>query len=80
MFDYSKLIGLVASLGLTISQLAEMIDVNVATVSKKLKCFTDASGKDWYFNTKDIVKICAALGIARCDIGDYFFTPKVKET
>ena len=78
MFDYSKLIGLVASLGLSGKDLEKMTGINNATLSKKFRCVIEKSGKRWYFNVNDILQLCKALGIAQCDIGTYFFTLKVQ--
>ena len=78
MFDYSKLIGLVASLRLSVVDLEKMTGIDKATLSKKFRCVTEKSGRHWYFNVNDIVKLCKALGIAQCDIGTYFFTLKVQ--
>lgn len=70
MFDYSKLTGRIIEKYGSRKAFAEALGVHVQTVSAKL-----LGGLT--ITPKDIVKWSELLGIARTEIGLYFFTPKV---
>lgn len=65
-FNYSKLLGRMRECGYTQEQLAEEIGISVVTFNSKIK-------NRFYFNQFEISKMCSALGIHRCEIGDYFY-------
>lgn len=71
-FDYSKLLGLLKEKGMTQEDLATIIGRNKSTVNLKI------NGKA-YFTVDEMNRICKALGIAKKDIGKYFFANKVQK-
>ena len=71
-FDYSKLLGRIRECGFTQESLAKHI--GIAESSMCLKLNNKAN-----FKQPEITLIGEALGIANCEIGVYFFTPKVRE-
>lgn len=69
-FDYSKLKGkIIEKFG---SQTAFAKEYGISENSFSLKMNNKTA-----FSVDDIVKICSMLNIARDDVGDYFFTPKL---
>lgn len=70
MFDYSKLLGLMAEKGFTKKSLAEAIRMSVNALINKFK------GRSC-FSSEDIASICNVLDISVDRIGYYFFTLKV---
>lgn len=70
MFDYSKLIGLMAEKKYSQRRLSQMLCISENSFTNKIK------GKS-SFNSKEIVTICNVLGITTENVGLYFFTPKV---
>lgn len=71
-FDYSKLLGRIKECGFTQESLAKHI--GIAESSMCLKLNNKAN-----FKHGEIFLICEALRIAACEIGVYFFTPKVRK-
>ena len=65
-FCYSKLLGLLKEKGMTQEDLASIIGRTKATLNLKI------NGKA-NFTIDEMEKICESLGIAKKDIGKYFF-------
>ena len=72
VFDYSKLLGRIKEFGFTQATLAKRI--GTAESSMCLKLNNKAK-----FRHSEICLICEALKIEVCEIGAYFFTPKVRK-
>ena len=72
VFDYSKLLGRIKEKGFTQETLAKHIGITPGVMSMKLN-------NQSHFKQKEIFAICDALDIPISDIGEYFFTPKVRE-
>ena len=70
-FDYSKLLGKIKEKGLTQETLAKTIGITPGSVSEKLN--TKAN-----FKQKEIFWICQIVGISVGEVGEYFFTQKVR--
>lgn len=70
MFDYSKLIGLMAEKKYSQKRLSQILCISENSFTNKLK------GKS-YFNSQEIATICNTLGITAENVGLYFFTLKV---
>ena len=70
MYDYSKLNGLIKEKFGTQKKVAEKIGLSSRSMSLKM------TGKR-FFQQDEISSMCKLLGIASCDIYEYFFTPKV---
>ena len=70
MFDFSKLIGLMAEKGFSQKKLSQILSMSENSFSRKI------IGKS-YFNSQEIAIICNTLGISAEQVGVYFFTPKV---
>lgn len=70
VFDYSKLLGLMAEKNFTQKKLCEVIGISENSFTNKLKGRSN-------FASDEIVKICNTLGISTESVGKYFFTPKV---
>ena len=66
-FNYSKLLGLLKEKGMTQEDLALIIGRTKATLNLKI------NGKA-NFTIDEMDKICESLGIAKKDIGKYFFS------
>ena len=66
-FNYSKLLGLLKEKGMTQEDLAVIIGRTTATLNLKI------NGKA-SFTIDEMDKICESLGIAKKDIGKYFFS------
>ena len=71
--DYSKLFGKMAEKGITQKKLAEMAGLGRSQLNLKLK------GR-YAFKQSEIDRICTCLDILPCEIGAFFFTPKVEKT
>lgn len=72
IFDYSKLKGKIKEILGTQGKLADLSDLDEATISNKLNSNT-------YFTQKEIIKICFLLDIKLIEIPEYFFKQKVRE-
>lgn len=72
-FDYSKLLGRMTEFGYTQDSLAKEIGISATTMSLKLNNRS-------FFGQREIRAICKVLKIDMCDIGAYFFAPKVRKT
>lgn len=70
MFDYSKLIGLIAEKNYTQKKLCEMINISENSFTNKIKGRSN-------FSSDEIAKICNVLEISTKLVGTYFFTPIV---
>lgn len=70
MFDYSKLIGLIAERNFTQKKLCENINISENSFTNKIKGRSN-------FSSDEIAKICNVLEISNNQVGLYFFTPKV---
>lgn len=70
-FDYSKLLGRIKECGFTQETLAKRI--GIANSSMCLKLNNKAN-----FRHIEMFLVCEALKIEVCEIGVYFFTPKVR--
>ena len=70
-FDYSKLLGKIKEKGLTQETLAKTIGITPGSVSEKLNNKAN-------FKQKEIFRICQTLGISDGEVGEYFFTQKVR--
>ena len=71
VFDYSKLLGKIKEKGLTQEILAKTIGITPGSMSEKLNNKAN-------FKQKEIIAICQVLGILTGEIGEYFFTQKVR--
>lgn len=72
MFDYSKLLGRIKECGFTQETLAKHIGIAESTMCLKLNNKAN-------FRHIEIFLVCEALKIEVCEIGTYFFTPKVRK-
>lgn len=72
-FDYSKLLGRIKEKGFTQETLAKHIGITPGVMSMKLN-------NQSHFKQKEMFAICEALDISISEIGEYFFTLKVRET
>jgi transcriptional regulator with XRE-family HTH domain len=72
-FDYSKLLGRIKEKGFTQESLARHIGITPGVMSVKLN-------NQSHFKQREIFAICDALDISICEIGEYFFAPKVRKT
>jgi hypothetical protein len=70
-FDFSRLLGLLKERGLRQEDLAKGINRNPGTLSAKLN-------NQGAFTAFEISAVCELLGIAKQEIGIYFFTPKFR--
>lgn len=70
-FNYSKLLGRMKECGFTQSMLSSKIGINEGTLSAKLN-------NRFYFTPYEIFMICEILSILQEEIGEYFFTVKVR--
>lgn len=70
-FDYSKLLGRIKEKGFTQESLAKLIGITPGVMSIKLNNQSP-------FKQKEIFMICEALDISISEIGEYFFTLKVR--
>lgn len=70
-FDYSKLLGKFREKGITQETLAEKIGISPGSMSAKLNNKT-------FFKQREIIEICAELGLLVSEIGVYFFTQRVR--
>ena len=73
VFDYSKLSGRIKEKQKTREELRRITGIPLSTLSTKI----NNSKGNGYFSPTEIFKLSAALDIPSCDIGLYFFTPKV---
>ncbi|MBR5199239.1 MAG: DUF739 family protein [Bacteroidales bacterium] len=71
VFDYSKLLGRIKEKGLTQENLAKSIGITPGSMSEKLNNKAN-------FKQKEIIAICRELDISVGEIGEYFFTQKVR--
>ena len=71
-FDYGKLLGRIREKGFTQAQLANLAGMTPGTLSQKLN-------NQAHFRQKEITDICDALEISADEVGDYFFTLKVRK-
>lgn len=71
-FDYSKLLGRIKEKGFTQETLAKHIGITPGVMSMKLN-------NQSHFKQKEMFAICEALDISISEIGEYFFTLKVRE-
>ena len=71
-FDYSKLLGRIKEKGFTQETLAKRIGITPGVMSIKLN-------NQSHFKQREIFAICEALEIAISEIGDYFFTLRVRK-
>lgn len=69
--DYSKLLGKIKEKGFTQETLAKTIGITPGSMSEKLNNKAN-------FKQKEIILICQALDISISEIGEYFFTQKVR--
>ena len=72
VMNYDKLKGRIKEKIGTQSKLAELMQLDEATISNKLNNNT-------YFTQKEIIRISAILEIEIQQIAEYFFTEKVRE-
>ena len=72
-YDYSKLLGRIKEKGFTQESLAKHIEITPGVMSNKLNNQTP-------FKQREMFEICEALDISINEIGEYFFTLKVRET
>lgn len=72
-FDYSKLLGRIKEKGFTQESLAKHIGITPGVMSLKLNNQSP-------FKQKEMFLICDALEISISDIGEYFFTQKVRNS
>ena len=72
VFDYSKLLGRIKECGFTQESLAKHVGITESTLCLKLNNKAN-------FRNLEIFLISEALNIASCEIGVYFFTPKVRK-
>ena len=72
-FDYSKLLGRIKEKGFTQETLAKRIGITPGVMSIKLN-------NQSHFKQREIFAICEALEISISEIGDYFFTLRVRKT
>lgn len=70
-FDYSKLLGKIKEKGLTQEALAKQIGITPGSMSEKLNSKA-------FFKQREIFMICQALDISIGEMGEYFFTQKVR--
>ena len=70
-YDYSKLLGKIKEKGLTQENLAKKIGITPGSMSEKLN-------NKAYFKQKEIFMIIQILGISISEVGEYFFTQKVR--
>ena len=70
-FDYSKLLGRIKEKGFTQDSLAKHIGIRPGTMSDKLNNKAN-------FKQIEIFLIRQALDISAGEVGEYFFTPKVR--
>lgn len=70
VFDYARLKGRTRERGLTQEQLAAAAGIKEATYSQKINNNSE-------FKQREILDICAALGIDHSQIHSYFFTQAV---
>ena len=71
VYDYSKLLGKIKECGFTQETLAKHIGIAESSMCLKLN-----NKAKW--NQIEVSLICEALGIARDEIGAYFFTKTVR--
>lgn len=69
-FDFSKLRGRIIEKYGSQTAFAKEYGVSENTLSLKMN-------NKVAFSVDDIVKMCRMLSIAKNDVGDYFFTPKL---
>lgn len=72
-FDYSKLLGRIKEKGFTQESLAKFIEITPGVMSMKLNNLSP-------FKQREIIMICEALDIPIIEIGEYFFTLKVRKS
>ena len=72
VFDYSKLRGRMAEMGVSQEHLAKQIHMSLASLNNKLMGKTE-------FRQSEIKAICVVLEIPLSDVWLYFFSPKTFE-
>lgn len=72
VIDYSKLSGRIKEKGFTQESLAKHIGITPGSMSDKLN-------NKSFFKQMEIIAICLALDIQFEEIGEYFFTRKVRK-
>lgn len=70
MFQFNKLIGLMAENGITQRAAAKKLGISENSFTNKIKCRSN-------FTSEEIASLCELLYIPSNMIGEYFFTPKV---
>lgn len=70
-YNYQKLLGVMRERGFTQEQLAKQSNMSVASLNLKLNNKRE-------FRQSEIRLISSALNLKVGDIGDYFFTPKLR--
>lgn len=72
-YDFSKLLGRIKEKGYTQEAIANAISRNSCTFSQKIN-------NKGVFNATEIAAICGLLEIGATEIGEYFFTPKFRNS
>ena len=72
-YNYAKLLGRMKEKGMTQEDIAKEMNRNTATFSRKINHLS-------YFTQSEISSMCDILQIPDAEIGDYFFTRRLRKS